>query len=251
MLEKKGYCYYLDGEKLPSVTTILGVLDKPAILYWSIKKTIGYIGAHLADLRAEDLTEDEALDILKKAKQHAFDIAKQEADRGTQVHTLIHQYLLGEKVYLEELDEKVRNGYQGAENWIKESGYTSEAIEEQVYHKDLLYAGTLDTRGKRADKRALLDWKATEVWKERKDKKTGEIKKYFTEQPYAEMKIQPVAYAEAVGNIDEVWVIRLDKSTGIPYPYLIEKDEREACFQSFLGALQTYKALKGIVQNKY
>ncbi len=251
MLEKKGFCYYYNGEKVPSVTTILGCLDKPAILYWSIKKTIGYIGEHLSDLRAEDLTEDEALSILKKAKQYARELAKQEADRGTQVHTLIHQYLLGEKVYTDELDEKVRNGYQGAENWIKDTGYVAEAIEEQVCHTELLYAGTLDTRGKRGDKRAVLDWKATEVWKERKDKKTGELKKYFTEQPYVEMKIQPVAYAETRDDIDEVWVIRLDKSTGIPYPYLIEKNEREACFRSFLGALEVYHGLKGIVQNKY
>ena len=238
-------------ESVPSVSSVLGLLDKPAILYWSIKKTVGYIGEHLPELRAENLTEEEALGILKRAKAAAMEEAKLQADIGTQVHNLIHQYLLGVKVYEDELDEKVLNAYTGAIGWLKEIDYKPLGIELGVYHPILEYAGTLDTYGTAGNKTILLDWKTTDIWKE----KNGKV--YYTEQPYTEMKVQPVAYAEALANmkeglkIDEVWVIRLDKNTGKAEPYLIEGSERSACWNVFLGLLDIKAGLKDIKQNTY
>lgn len=237
-------------ESVPSVSSILGLLDKPAILYWSIKKTVGYIGEHLPELRAAGLTEDGALEILRKAKSAAMEEAKLQANIGTQVHNLIHQYLLGETVYTEELDEKVFNAYNGAIGWLKEIGYKSLGIERGVYHPILDYAGILDTYGTARDKTILLDWKTTDIWKE----KNGQL--YYTEQPYTEMKIQPVAYAYALQEmqgitISEVWVVRLDKNTGKAEPYLLDEKESSACWDTFIGLLQARKGLKGIKQNTY
>lgn len=238
-------------ESVPSVSSILGLLDKPAILYWSIKKTVGYIGEHLPELRAAGLTEDGALEILKKAKEFANEQAKEQAYIGTQVHKLLHQYLLGEKVYENDLDEKVLNAYTGAIEWLKDVNFQPLGVEQSVYHPILEYAGTLDTYGTARDKTILLDWKTTDIWKE----KNGKV--YYTEQPYTEMKVQPVAYAEALANmkeglkIDEVWVIRLDKNTGKAEPYLIEGSERSACWNVFLGLLDVKAGLKDIKQNTY
>lgn len=88
------------------------------------------------------------------------------ADRGNYVHKMCEMYLW------ELLDENsVSDGYlkylQAFKKFLSETGFIAEHIEERVYHKTLLYAGTMDLggvlpgRGRKGDKRVLIDIKTT------------------------------------------------------------------------------------------
>lgn len=72
---------------LPSVTTILGVLDKPALTAWKI--TNGILAA-LTLPRLDDESDD---DFAKRVAADAGEVSKGAADLGTTVHNAIEEYL--------------------------------------------------------------------------------------------------------------------------------------------------------------
>ena len=246
VLNENNHRYYVNGVPKVSVTTYLKILDKPGLNTWTLKKTVAYIGGHLPDLRADDLTEEKAIEILKKAKDYAREIAQKEADVGKQIHDLIHQHLLGEKIYIKEFEERAQNGFNAAKGWIEEVKFKPLEIEMLVYHPTMDYCGRLDTVGmigKLENTFSVIDWKSTDLYKD-----TGEKKPI-----YAEMKIQPVAYALAYANMYDydtdkidVWVVRLDKKTGDVDPYQLSKEEIASCGDAFCGCIMAHDAIKEV-----
>ncbi len=90
----RNHSYYLDGQKLPGVTTILGDgLAKPALVAWGINTTAGYAVDHWADLG--ELTPSQRMEKLKKAPYADRDAA---AKRGTEVHRLGEALARGDEV---------------------------------------------------------------------------------------------------------------------------------------------------------
>ena len=80
----RNHAYYLDGEKLPGVTSILSDgLAKPALVGWGINTTAGYAVDNWDDLG--ELKPSQRLDTLKKSPYAERDAA---AKRGTEVHRL-------------------------------------------------------------------------------------------------------------------------------------------------------------------
>lgn len=90
----RGHAYYLDGQKLPGVTTILGDgLAKPALINWAAKTVAGYAIDNWADLTLEKPSE--RLKVLEKAHYADRDAA---GKRGTEVHHLAEKLSKGEEV---------------------------------------------------------------------------------------------------------------------------------------------------------
>jgi hypothetical protein len=80
----RNHSYYLDGQKLAGVTTILGDgLAKPALVAWGINTTAGYAADHWDELA--ELPVSKRIETLKKAPYADRDAA---AKRGTEVHRL-------------------------------------------------------------------------------------------------------------------------------------------------------------------
>jgi hypothetical protein len=94
----RGHAYYLDGEKLPGVTTILGDgLAKPALINWAAKTVAGYAIDNWADLDGQKPSE--RLKVLEKAHYADRDAA---GKRGTEVHHLAEKLAKGEEVAVPE-----------------------------------------------------------------------------------------------------------------------------------------------------
>lgn len=90
----RNHSYYLDGQKLPGVTTILGDgLAKPALVAWGINTTAGYAADHWDELA--ELPVSKRIEQLKKAPYADRDAA---AKRGTEVHRLAEQLAKGDEV---------------------------------------------------------------------------------------------------------------------------------------------------------
>lgn len=90
----RNHSYYLDGQKLPGVTTILGDgLAKPALVAWGINTTAGYAADHWEELAG--LPVSKRIETLKKAPYADRDAA---AKRGTEVHRLAEQLAHGREV---------------------------------------------------------------------------------------------------------------------------------------------------------
>jgi hypothetical protein len=90
----RNHSYYLDGVKLPGVTTILGDgLAKPALVAWGINTTAGYAIDRWDELA--EMKPSQRLETLKKAPYADRDAA---AKRGTEVHKLAELLAHGKEV---------------------------------------------------------------------------------------------------------------------------------------------------------
>jgi len=89
-----GHSYFLDGKKVPGVTSILSDgLAKPALISWAARTVAGYAIDHWDELTQE--TPSGRLKVLEKAHYADRDAA---GKRGTEVHRLAERLNKGEEV---------------------------------------------------------------------------------------------------------------------------------------------------------
>jgi hypothetical protein len=152
----KSHRYKLDGDWVPGVTTITGVLDKSGPL---ISWASGLVAEYVADNREvmEGLWlagRDPLVAALKKLPEAA---RKRAAERGTDFHDYAEQIVRGEEVDVpEDHVPLVESALAFFADWKIEPVL----IETSVASREYAYAGTLDLVADHANgPRAIFDWK--------------------------------------------------------------------------------------------
>ncbi len=129
-----------EGEKLASVSTVLGVINKPGLVNWAVGLT-------------------------KQGVDHTEERDKA-AEQGTELHTAIQEYLANDEApwhYSMTVTAMLARWVE----WYKNSGITITATEMMVYHPKYKYAGTLDALGHDSNGNlVVLDWKSGGLWPE-------------------------------------------------------------------------------------
>lgn len=143
--------YYLcDGDKrqrLTSVTTVLGVLDKPAVTRWSeAQGAAGVIHAIAAGLLdPATCVPDEAIDVVRANKLGADNAKQRAADRGLDVHgALEHWAQTGDMPPVSELRMDARPYLRGLARWLVAADPTPVETERIVCSPRLRVAGRYD-----------------------------------------------------------------------------------------------------------
>ena len=132
-LERKGGYYEIDGVFYPSVTTILQVINKPALLGW----------------------------YAKLGKEEAERVKQESADFGKTVHELIRVVLDGGTVDYDKTDEVVGGCLRSFEEWVRLVEFQPLLTEQTVHSKTHQFAGTLDAFGLVYGTPCLIDWKTS------------------------------------------------------------------------------------------
>lgn len=150
----RGHGYQLDGEKIVGVTTVLGVLDKPALRNWY---------AEQAAKRAVDewdrLGQLPVSDRLDYIKRGARDTVTAAALRGTQIHDLGEKIAHGEAI---DVPPEHRGPVEAYARFLDEWDVTTVATETPLCSLTHKYGGTADNWskiGKRDNAMCLLDVK--------------------------------------------------------------------------------------------
>jgi hypothetical protein len=198
------------GKRVPGVTTILGILDKPALLQWAWRMG------------------QEGVDI-NKARDRAADI-------GTVSHARVEAHLRGMDFDETGLDKTAldlsANAFLAFLEWWERSGFAVEATELQMVSEAWQVGGTLDILARRGDARALVDIKTSNgVYREHRLQVCA----------YARM------WEEAHGgqDISEVWIVRIPKDeSGVCEP--IEIINRPLYVEAFSNLCKTYRALQAL-----
>lgn len=183
--------YEIDGKKLPSVTTILGCLNKPALMPWCAKIT----AAEFRRLVEDGNTDlDEVEQLAKKAYRAK---SKEAMDIGTKVHEAIQNFFDSNlTMKAEELqDEDARRGFEAFLLWG--AAHDVDIIRyEQVVSNGKTYAGRYDLLATVDGILTLIDFKtSTGIWDE-----------YW---------LQTAAYANCLHeDVLAIAVLRIDKVTG-------------------------------------
>ncbi len=207
-----GRFYEIEGRQLPSVTSILSIIGKPALVKWAANEERKFISEAAADLYEDTATLPKMgraayiktlLDRVGKVK--AFQRTSQKAvDIGSQVHARVEYAIrkeLGQEVGPEPpMSEDAWSSFSSWENWRKGVDLKPLFIEQTVYNLTDGYAGTLDLIAEVGGQRALIDWKTSKAI-------------------YPEYSLQLAAYSFALRDMKhEVpragYIVRLPKTAG-------------------------------------
>jgi hypothetical protein len=231
-----------EGDVYPSVTSILSVIGKPALINWAAKTEREMVIEAAACLWEDVPALSKKMsrlayiatlqDRIGKTKAHQKELAKA-SEIGSQVHGLIEWNLrkeLGQTVGPEPvIKEKALWAFMAYEDWRKQAGLQPVAIEQVVWSTQYRYAGTMDVYGRLTiggePCYAVLDWKSGKAI-------------------YDEALLQNAAYVQALIEMGHAYppcygvIVRLPKIESDPDFEVkwITPDEHAALFKAFLSA---------------
>lgn len=178
--------------RLWSVTTLIGALDKPALVPWAALKTAeAAVDSDTWRYLLENEGRDAAVNWLKGARFRGPKGQRTATELGTAVHKAIERKLLdpaGRFAEQDRTDLELRPYLHAANQWLKDFAPKIEAAELTVFSEEFHYAGTLDMIAETGGLRFLIDTKTTrEPYDARGNLKT----------PYPEVALQLAAYRHA------------------------------------------------------
>lgn len=204
-----------DDARLWSVTTIIGALDRPALMYWAAEQ------AAICAIDEEPLWQamlktrgrEDTVRYLRDARFRRPKDQRSASELGTAVHDACEAYALtGTKP---EVDDEVRPYLEQFDGWAQRFQPEYEAAEMTVY-SDFGYAGTLDAILTVRGQRVICDYKSTR--KPFDDKGNPS-------RPWPEVALQLAAYRHA--DWAATWRPRMHEIYRRRY-YLLGPSEREA-----------------------
>jgi genome maintenance exonuclease 1 len=230
------YTIHEDGKAplmVPGVTSILAVINKPALVPWAAKLTAEtYTGLVSAAVDSGTLNPKRLLEIEKEAKGAPRAKAKAGADIGTLVHAWAEAWARGQPLPMPE-DDSARKGVEAFTAWCEAHHVRFRLTEMRVYSRAFNYAGTFDFMAEVDGELMLGDYKVSSGI-------------------YPEHHLQCAAYAQAYGEatgetVRDRIVVCFDKTTG-----KFQHERRNGTNQyvndlnGFLGAKQLHHALAAL-----
>lgn len=222
--------YTVDGEVIPGSTSVLGVLNKPALLYWAANMASDYWRDNVKPGVALDEIEIDSL--WQRAKKAHTQKKTDSASLGSFVHKWVEDYINGKNP-----ESPVNPEMKGATDrflsWVKDHKVEFLLSEQLVYSKKYKYAGTTDFVCK-------IDGK---LW-------LGDLK--TSNAIYDEYLAQTASYLNA--RIEEfpseiyegVVIVRVGKEDAELETLTKKTAEMEPYYRWFINCLSTYRSLKEI-----
>lgn len=234
--------YEVDGSPLPSVTSILTVVAKPALIPWAAKQEREMVYSAVRRLIADPEVKREtfmaSLDLaVGREKAHVKAMSKA-LTIGSECHGLIEWHLrkeLKQAVGTEpQVSEKALWAFMVYEEWRKRANLSVTLVEQVVYSKRYGYAGTLDFGGE-------IDHEGGRVTV------TGDFK--TGKAIYGEAHLQVAAYAHALLEMGYATtmpagcIVRLPKAETDPEPevLVIPAEKMKSLHRVFLNVLELWK----------
>lgn len=148
----RGHTYRIDGQRVPSVTGVMKMLDKPALIAWAARMSAGYAVDHWDELAGMAVSQRYRL--IEDAR---FERNREAKEKGKRIHSLAEKLgIEGEAQPPEHLVGQVEAVARFLDHWE----FTTLATEAAVANTDYLYSGTLDTILESPKLGVcLLDWK--------------------------------------------------------------------------------------------
>lgn len=165
--------YYLDGKKMTGVTTILGVLAKPALIPWAARMAVEYIEENTTAFVDKLVVKNgkTLAELFTEAKGAHARKRDEGGAKGTSTHALVEEWI---KFLIGTNDGKQPDHVQGDKKWeaitpfmewARKENIKFLATEKQMYSKSLFVAGTADFIFEKDGKRYIGDLKTyKKIW---------------------------------------------------------------------------------------
>lgn len=192
VFNEEKHTYHLDGKRVKGVTTILGVIAKPALVPWAARKVAEHVADNLD--QAERWGNMQRADVVQELKEVPTRERDTAALRGTEIHAIAERVIHGEEVEIPEAYADHVNGYI---EFLDAYGVEPILTERSVASREGKYAGRFDSIV------TFANWRGG-VWM--MDLKTSNY-------VYGETALQNAGYAQAEFYVDDA-----DPDTERPMP---------------------------------
>lgn len=224
--DAKAHLYTFDGKPLTGVTTVLGVINKPALIQWAANMVEEHIRANVSyAIPGEDggywaikpKIIEEAKTAHRKKKEAAGDV-------GTAFHFWVEQYAKGDKLPIPEGAEKMAEHFL---NWVTTNKVKFLSNEQRLYSLNHWLAGTMDFLVEVNGKKYVGDLKTSSGIYGRE---------YFAQCAAYRMMLEEMGEKDIEGSV----VVRCGKKGDFEekYSYDYETDKK-----IFLAALTIYRGM--------
>ena len=222
--------YQVEGydEPFPSVTTVLSIISKPALIPWARNVALESVRGALMERAGgmEWITPEWVEGIITEGRHRPDQERDQAADFGTQAHILIDAIIQGKEPEIPPEMEPVVKSFIA---WRKDAGLDIHLSEQTVFSARHHYAGTMDAVAYRGDTLVALDWKTSNGL-------------------YPEYALQVAAYGKALEEmsgqkVQEAWIVRFGKAT--PEFEARQVVDLDGAFNAFRSALYLWRAMQG------
>ena len=225
-----------EGVLLRSVTTILNVIAKPALLPWVLKQARLEIEAIVKENKGKKMGVTVSRALIG-AVERSDEIKDAAADYGTRVHDAVAHQLKGDQFVV---PEDIRDVVDKFHDFLTREDIEPLIVEGIIYSEEHgIYAGTVDIAGRRRGKRnwgVAIDWKSGN-------------------HIYPEQILQSAAYAKGLEEklgirFREAWVVRCNNKSGeIEYEEAgVAGDAFDAAFETFVHAQKLDDGLRSLRQ---
>ncbi len=228
--------YTINGESIPSVTGITGMVNKPALLPWCAKMCSEYFLENYTPGQSFDEVEMVEFALNIKNAPRAF--TRRAATAGTIAHEFAEKYINYKLKKINQepelpINENARNSAEAFLDWVDNNKVKFISSEQKVYSKRFNYTGTTDIDAEVNSERCIVDLKTSSGI-------------------YFEMWLQTSGYQQALQEefgvkYDRRWILRIDKE-GHGF-YVKDSTNFADDFQVFKACLTLYHASQNF--NKY
>lgn len=227
--DEKKHVYKLDDKPLMGVTSVLGIIAKPALIQWAANMACDYINDNFPT--AEEFMKDPHIftNLIKEARTAHRKKKEKAADAGTDVHGLVEQYINDCIAAGETLNPVVENpALQGFIDWAITNKIKFVVSEKRMYSEEWWVAGTCDLVFEQDGKKFLGDVKTqARMW---------------DRVPFIQMGAYTKMYQETTGEqIDGTCVILIPREKPVLETFYCY--DHESDIKTFEAALRLYKSV--------
>ena len=214
------HMYTLDGKPLMGVTSVLGVIAKPALIGWAARMAADYVLENLKDM--DNL--EQVCELAKNAHARKRD---EGAEKGTDIHAWIEEWIVGKNPEMPK-DEGPRKQIEEFLKWATENKVEFLESEKRMYSEKHWIAGTCDAIAMIDGKKYVVDFKTqSKMWD----------KTPFLQMAGYRIMLEEMGEKDYEGGC----VVLLPKEGGLETHFSFDYDTDK---EGFLAALKLYKTLK-------
>jgi hypothetical protein len=225
--DEEKHLYTVNNKMVDGTTSVLGVINKPALMYWAVNQCVSFFQGTIKP----GVTYDE-IQLKAMAEQMKSSHRKKSgdaADIGKMVHEWIDDYISGKKPPTP-VNEKIKNATNSFLEWVKKDNVKFIENERIVYSKKYNYAGTLDFVAEVNGKLLLGDFKTSSgIWDEY----------WFQTSAYQQAYTEEFPEAKILGQA----IVRIGKD-GVLEVKISEAEDYEPNRIAFNSALNLHRRLK-------
>jgi len=224
--DKARHLHSFNGIPLHGVTTVLGVISKPALIGWASGQAVEYVKGHWKVGKA--YSKEERDDILAEAKGAHSRKKDNGADVGTRTHEAVELYTKSGQEY-QGGDEQISPMFLRFKEWAESVGAKFLESEKNVWSEELWIGGILDFIVEIDGKVYIGDLKTS----------SAIYKEHFLQMGAYHLCLEEMGYDKIDGYI----VVCIDKSGKLQTAM---REDTEQFKEGFRHALGLHKTLKNI-----